>query len=350
MTAKYCFREKMLAKTKDLYLCYYRGQLVLKDLSFNTIKKVRIHKWYESFVLVERLLRKEPRVALVLDDKNIMFSSSGYIYTINVDTLEINVMHKFDKGMNNPLAFCTRRDKSGKIVDVVYGEYIWNDDHGCVSIYRFDMHEWKLVHSFKEQTIQHIHNVIYDEARQRYLILTGDKDEESAIWEADVYFTSVTKVVGGKQTYRSCVCLPTNNGLYYLTDTPLESNYLYYLDNKNELTCLSQVDGPCIYGLAKDGVMYFATSVEGDPNVGRIRYRLFNKLGKGVKDRYVHVCSFKPEGQIEEIIKFRKDYLPMWLFQFGNAQFVDADDGIYITTQSVFKNGTYKIISEAQDE
>ena len=44
----------------------------------------------------------------------------------------------------------------------------------------------------------------------------------------------------------------------------------------------------------------------------------------------------------------KKDNLPMWLFQFGNAQFPIADDGIYISTQSTVEKGTYKLYEESK--
>ena len=92
--------------------------------------------------------------------------------------------------------------------------------------------------------------------------------------------------------------------------------------------------------------MYFETSVEGDPTVGKFRYRFFNKLGKGVKDRFVHIMKYQKGGPLEEIAKFKKDILPMWLFQFGNATFVEHNGDIYFSTQSTKKKGTYKIIED----
>ena len=101
--------------------------------------------------------------------------------------------------------------------------------------------------------------------------------------------------------------------------------------------------GPCIYGRVFHEALYMATSVEGDPTLGGWKYRLSNKLGKGVKNRNVHIIKCDVNGDITEIAEFKKDKLPMWLFQFGNAQFPDAEDGLYISTQSTVEKGTYKI-------
>lgn len=102
--------------------------------------------------------------------------------------------------------------------------------------------------------------------------------------------------------------------------------------------------GPCIFGKALDGKFYMATSVEGDPTQNIWKYRMSNKLGNGVKDRYVHLLEYSLNQQVKEILKIRKDIWPMWLFQFGNIQFPNVvnDKNIYICPQStVYKSGTY---------
>ena len=85
-----------------------------------------------------------------------------------------------------------------------------------------------------------------------------------------------------------------------------------------------------------------ATTVEGNPKLGKWKYRFSNKLGEGVKDHFVHIIKCDVEGKAEEVARFAKDCLPRWLFQFGNAQFpITNDDKVYVSTQSTKKKGTF---------
>ncbi len=64
----------------------------------------------------------------------------------------------------------------------------------------------------------------------------------------------------------------------------------------------------------------------------------------------VHIIKYEPNCSASEIAaSFKKDFLPMWLFQFGNAQFPfqDGNNGIYIYSQSCKNiNGTYEITGD----
>lgn len=342
MKVSFCFKEKLLALNGRFSLCYHKGFLIVKSREFSVIKKIRIHKWWESLVLVERLFRKEPRLAVSVSDDSFLYSDNGYLYLLNAKTYEVKRVFKYLRGMNNPLSFCLRKDKNGKIVEVLFGEYIWNEERGPVSIYKYDFERVEPVYTFDAGRIKHIHNIVIDDFNSRYLILTGDGDSESVIWESSFDFSSVKQIIGGKQMFRACVCLPTKDSIYYATDTPLEENHIFRIEGSKVID-VKTINGPCIYGLVNEGCLYFATSVEGDPTIGKLRYRLSNKLGKGVKSRFVHIMRLKSTGEIEKICEFEKDWLPMWLFQFGNAQFTNTDGCVFFTTQSTKRKGTYLI-------
>lgn len=337
--------ERLLCKNKGSLLCYFKGYLVLRssiDRSF--IQKIRINPLQKSNIFIERLFRVGPRVAIAIDNDTYLFSNQGVIYKYSIKNNDFHAEHYFSKGMNNPLAFCKRCDESGNILDVLYGEYIWNPNREAVDIYRRMNEKWDKVYTFQENTILHIHNIVYDKYKERYLILTGDSDNESAIWEADLNFTDVRKIVGGKQIYRACVTFPCSNHIYYPTDTPLEQNWFIKICDDGSVEKIYKMPGPCIYGIVKNDNFYMATSVEGDPTLGKWRYRLTNRLGKGVQDRYVHLIKCNLNGDVAEIGKIKKDILPVWLFQFGNALFPESDDErIYICPQSTIFRGTFII-------
>ena len=340
------YDERLLCKTEDYLLCYKNGYIRIKNADgTNVIKEYRIHSYFKSIRLFERLLRYEPRVGIALDRKSFLFTDHGKIYYCSNENDCLRVEHSFDKGMNNPLSFCARYDEDGKIIDLLYGEYIWNTNRGPVSVYRRENDIWKKLFTFPDKTIQHIHGITYDKYRGRYLILTGDKDSESGIWEADIDFKKVEPLVRGSQKYRACLVFPTKEKIYYITDTPLEQNYVFSLDRDGIVHKVAPIPGPCIYGIIKSNALYFATSVEGNPNLGKWRYMLSNKLGPGVSDRYSHILKVSEYGAVEEIGKIKKDILPMWLFEFGNVKFPQSDDDkVYICPQSLrCKYGTYLI-------
>lgn len=337
-------KEKMLVKNKKYILAYQRGMLILlRADNKEFVKKKRIYTGLRANVLIERLLRYEPRAAVSLNNNTFLYSAHGGIYEYDCSNNSITLKHRFPKDMNNPLSFCERRDGSGKLIEVVYGEYKWNKNKEAVTIYKYDLRKWSKAYTFPPNSILHIHNVVYDDIRNRYIILTGDSNEESAIYESDIEFKNVKKIVGGDQKYRACVVYPVENGIFYATDTPLEQNYVFFLSNEGELKIIYQMPGPCIFGRVYNDSLYMATSVEGDPSLGGWRYRLSNKLGKGVRDRKVHIIKCSKKGDVSEVMNLKKDFLPMWLFQFGNAQFPFAKDGVYISTQSTVEKGTYKI-------
>lgn len=354
MTAKFYLKERLLCKTDKYLFCYHKGCVVLrKSKDKSIINKLRIQSIMKSTRAAERVLRYEPRAAFQIDDENFAFALHGAVYNYSVKKNIITAEHYFAKGMNNPLKFCVRYDENGNIVEALYGEYIWNTENGSVSIYRYRNKIWSEVFVFPSNSIKHIHNIVYDQYKDRYLILTGDSDSESGIWKADTDFKNVELIISGKQIYRACVAYPTKNGIYYATDTPLEQNKLYKLYENNDgsvsLDKIYDMPGPCIYGIILDDNLFMSTSVEGDPSVGKFRYRLSYRLGKGVKDRNVHIIKCSVEGNVSEIASFKKDILPMWLFQFGNALFPVQTDksALYLCPQSVKgKKGTYVIYND----
>ena len=342
---KYC----LLCSQGRFDLFYYNGIICVYDkTNRRVVSRHRIDNCY-FFSFLSRLLRKKPRAAVALDNNTFIFSCHGKVYRLSIIESELVIEHEFLKGMNNPLSFCTRYDKNGNIIDILYGEYINNFSHEAVSVYRRFSNGWKNVYDFPAHTVKHIHNIIYDKYRNRYLIMTGDSDDESGIWEADPDFNSVSPIVRGSQKYRACVLMPTKDGFFYVTDTPIEQNYVYHLDNDGNLTAINEILGPCIFGIEKNDYLYFATSVEGDSTLATWKYIFSSKLGNGVKDRYSHLYRLSKNGELEEIDKIEKDWLPMWLFEFGNIKFPSSNDNrVYICPQSLVKEGTYYVNLENQ--
>ncbi len=302
------------------------------------LQKIRIGNKLSRSHICERAMRLGPRCATFLDENRALISIDGKVYLYNLKENAIELEHSYDRGMKNPLSFCEAILPSGE-KEIYYGEYIWNREKGPVAIYR-RKEKWECVYKFPAHAIAHIHNIVYDVVREQFYILTGDEDNESGIWVADRGFTSVVPILRGKQCYRSCVAFATEEGLIYATDTPLETNYLYRVKlNGNQCVSVEQccqIPGSCIFGTETQDAYYFATTVEPDSTLSKWKYRTTYKLGAGIQDRYSHIIQVCKTGEVQDIYQEKKDFWPIWLFQFGNIQFPGNHlEELYFTGQSL---------------
>ena len=284
-------------------------------------------------------MRLGPRCAISVDEDHILISFNGVILNYCISKNSYLIEHRFDRGMKNPLSFCKYTNKAGN-KEILYGEYIWNVDKGPVAIYKRYLDEWEKVFEFEYGTITHIHNIIFDEYREQFIILTGDEDKESGIWIADLDFKSVKPLLIGSQKYRACIAFPMQDCILYATDTPKETNHLYRVSSLEkdapEVETICELPGPCIYGTKNNGAYYLSTTVEPDSTLPTWKYRTTHKLGKGVKDYHSYLFEIDQNGNVSEIASFKKDCWPIWLFQFGNLLFpYNETRKLYVTTQSV---------------
>ena len=339
--------ERVLCKQANYLLCYYKGEIIVKDANGKeTINKKRINSRVQGNNLIGRLLRYEPRAAVAVSDGEFIFSCHGKIYNYSVSENNVKKEHEFIVGMSNPLSFCVRKDAEGNIIEVLYGEYTQNPEKKTVSIYSRREGLWQCAFEFPEKTIKHIHGIFDDVSRKRFLILTGDDDSESGIWESDYSFVNVRRIVGGDQKFRSCVLCSVLNNVFFATDTPLEQNGFYKFSIENEqVEKQSDLPGPVIFGRRIGDKLFFSTSVEADSRLIGLRYFLSNKLGEGVKDRYSHLFFADRFGNVSEICKIKKDIYPLVLFGFGNMIFPSSDDDtVFVCPQSLkTRYGTYVI-------
>jgi hypothetical protein len=321
---------KILHISNHACLSYRKGKLYAhpsleaKPILFGNLPLGKKQRIFSRFRLTERLFRIEPRVAIEINKEEYLISFCGAVYRISLKSGEIIKEHNYRLGMNNTMNFCKIEGIYGFDDCIVYGEYWGNTNHEEVSIYaRIDKTWWK-VFTFPKRKVQHIHGIIADPYRNCVLILTGDKNEEAGIWIASQNFKDVKPLLIGSQRYRACVAFPVEEGIIYATDSPLEKNVIAIARKEKHgwiEHVLQDIPGPCIYGTEVDGKFVFATSVEPDSTIQGMKYWFTYNLGQGVRDRYSHVIMGNLEQGFKEIFKFKKDSLPMLLFQFGNIQF-----------------------------
>ena len=275
--------------------------------------------------LVERLLRLSPRTSIRLDEYHFLISYDGKVYNWDVMQNILKVEHAFRSEMNNPLSFTRIESVSGFEDCIAYGEYFVNPSRKAVKIWvRTAGGEWKDVYQF-DGNIIHIHALVPDRINKCVYILTGDFDDEAAIWAARNNFKEVVSLKKGEQRFRGCVGFGTEKGLLYATDAPTEPNALYLMGNDGGVSKVMDMPGPSIYGIEQNGVFYFATSVEPDSSLSTWEYFLSRKQGPGMKDNFTHVIAGNFEKGFREIAKFENDFWPLTLFQFANVLFPESE-------------------------
>ena len=238
--------------------------------------------------------------------------------------------HDFSaKGMRRPLSFSKIQGVNGFNECIVYGEYTPNIDDGPVAIYARLSNKWIKILEFPPNMVKHIHSIISDPYRNRVLILTGDRDEESAIWSVKDNFKSIKPILKGEQAYRACCARAYEKGVMIITDSPFDDNYIYMIYENDENVSVEKIaslPGPSVFYTFLKEKIVFATDVEFDfKNVQKKRLYFTRKLGDGVKDWFVHVFLGNPFCGFFEIAEFKKDILPMGIFGFGNVHFPSGE-------------------------
>lgn len=328
------------------YISYRRGRLYISDdlKRFSFLCRIpmsNIQHLFACFRITSRFFRLYPRAVETINEHCFIFGFQGKIYNVDIDRGSIVCEHEFPFPMKTPLSFTKIDGLSGFDNCIIYGEYHANLQKREMSVYARRNGIWSVVYSFSPYDILHIHGFCVDRHNNRVLMLTGDKDHESGIYEIKDNFKHVKPVVIGSQKYRSCVAFVDGDSVVYATDTPLEQNAIYRLDNSGLVEKLFDMPGPTIYGTMvernDERIFVFATSVEPDSRITGKRYLVTNKLGPGVKERYCHIIAGNTSSGFKTLIRLKKDWLPMTAFQFGNASFCQNNCSLFITPQSIKK-------------
>src|SRR5208337_3785306 len=107
---------------------------------------------------------------------------------------------------------------------VYWGEYFDNAARDEVHIYASTDAgaTWGVAYTFPKGAIRHVHNIVHDPWGNCLWVLTGDYDDECRILRAACDFSRVEAVLQGRQQARAVAAIPTQDGLYFSSDTPLE--------------------------------------------------------------------------------------------------------------------------------
>lgn len=345
--------KKLLCKVGEYFLSYSSGKLYIqRTLESDHELLLGLPSSYIGNLLskpryIERFLRLEPRLAIPINSKSCLLSYQGRILNIDLMSKTLIVEHQYRSNMNNTLSFLPIDGK------VYYGEYFPNKENEPVSIFvRNEDGVWGKCFEFGRKTVKHIHAISYDDYRSCFWVLTGDQDSESGIWKVSKDFKSVEPLFMGKQKFRSCFLYPTEKGLLYATDTPTEENAVYFIEYSKDLNTFKEpikkfsLPGPVIHGrILSDNRFVLSTSVEPDSSLPKWQYRICNRLAPGIHSKHSHVIYYD-NGLFYDILSLKKDFLNMWLFQFGAIQFpfILNENTIICTLQALEKFDSKSIV------
>jgi len=318
-----------LVNSKSIFICKIKIGFLTYLLSF--------------FPLFVRIFRLTIRSSIEYKKESLLiFSFKKKIFELNLKSFELS--KGFDLKNSRPLNFEVIEGISNIKDGVYFGEYKSNPKKKPISIYcRSGVDDWNIVYTFRNGTINHVHNIIADNVNDIVYVLTGDFGDSAAIWCVHDNFHLLESILKGEQNFRSCVAFPTLGGLIYATDSPFSKNSIRLL-YKNEYsnwisTEIFKINGPCIYGVKFNNEFVFSTSVEGEGVSSNFLYNLFSiKRGSGIVDNFV--CVYKGNLNIgfQLIYKSKKDKLPFLLFQFGVISFPNCNiEGQYLP---MFEIGT----------
>ena len=259
--------------------------------------------------LSARLFRDGFHALTVLPSGAIVGAVPGSIVTLRPGSQEFERTHAITRG-TRPLHVTA---VPGGMV--YWGEYFDNAARDGVHVYASadGGATWSVIYTFPRGSIRHVHNIVHDKWGNCLWILTGDYGNECRILRASCDFSIVDTVMQGNQQARAVAAVITSEGVFFSSDTPLESNYIYCLDRGGRVSQLTPISGSSIYGCRVGSQMFFSTMVE-PSEVNR--------------DRTIRVYaadSSTPQSW-EPVLSWKKDLFPMGLFQYGNAFLPDGEN------------------------
>ena len=304
----------------DKVLLYRGGSIYLSDgghiseilkCPLSGIKRIA-----SKIRIANRLLRLDPRATERLSENKFITCFAHKIWIVDIAQKAMRIVCENRQGWSDTLNFCSDGN------NIYWGEYGSNPNRGEVNIYTISQDEKiEIAYTFPKQTIRHIHNIFFDVAENCFWIFTGDNDKKAGIYMASRDWASVRAVKTGEQRYRAVVGFPYKGGVIYATDSVCDANHIYVLNADGILNKLAPINGSCIYGTETLNHYIFSTTVE-PPEGSGLLSMLSNKLGGGILSRDVEVVSVrKSDLKVAVIARYRKDWLPMKLFQYGTAMF-----------------------------
>ncbi|MFH1897593.1 MAG: hypothetical protein ABH886_05060 [Candidatus Desantisbacteria bacterium] len=208
-----------------------------------------------------------------------------------------------------------------------FGEYFNNPNRDEVYIYesRDEGCNWEVCHTFLKSSIRHVHKILYDHYRKGLLVLTGDEGHECKVLFTSDNFQTMDEIISGNQQARAVSAIPIHEGIILPTDTPLEQNYIQFLDNNGKLHQICPIPGSSFYACRAGSYFFISTAVEpSEVNRSCLATLWGSKNGFNWK----------------QIFQAKKDIYPSKLFQYGNIILpCGVNNSSYLFATTVALNG-----------
>ena len=285
-----------------------RAQIDSPEIRWQQVARCRAPGWRRltsSSRLSSRLFRDGFHALAVLSTGHLIAAVPNAIVTLPPGGSEFRIVHSVLRG-TRPLHITVTPDDRA-----FWGEYFDNPQREQVHIYvSCDRGAtWDVAHTFPAGAIRHVHNIVHDPWGKCLWVLTGDEGAECRILRASEDFRHVDCVLSGSQQTRSAALIPTQEGVYFSSDTPSERNHVYRLDRNGKVTELAGLASSSIYGCHVEQAIFFSTMVEPSQ---------FNP------ERTVGLYGSQNGQDWQRLLQWTKDRWPMGLFQYGNALLPDG--------------------------
>jgi hypothetical protein len=268
-------------------------------------------EWWRNLTcrsrLSYRLVRDGFHALAILSNGALVAAVPGAIVTLHPGDTEFVITHRLVRG-TRPLHITVIPNGPA-----FWGEYFDNPQRDEVHVYGSEDNgaTWQIFYTFGKRSIRHVHNIVYDKWRDCLWILTGDYGRECRILRASLDFKTIYEVIAGNQQARAVAAVPSEEGLLFASDTPLEQNYIYQLDARGNVYRLSAIPSSSIYACRNRGAIFFSTMIEPSPaNMGRD----------------VTIFGSADVGTWHCLAQWPKDRWSMKFFQYGNAFLPDGDN------------------------
>ena len=282
----------------------FRAKPAQPNMSWESVARFQPSRWCSltsSQRLTSRLCRDGFHSLATLPSGDLVGAVPGAIVRKGSASSEFDVTHRIRRG-TRPLHIAATPD--GR---VLWGEYFDNPHRDEVHIYSsVDRGQtWDVAYTFGRGAIRHVHNIVPDEFDGGLWILTGDDGDECQILRASTNFKNVEEVLCGDQQARAVALVPMREAVYFATDTPSETNYIYRLDRDSGRTeRVAPISSSCIEGCRVADAIFFSSMAE--PSTVN-------------PQDSVHLYGSADGAPWQRLKRWRKDRWSMRFFQYGNA-------------------------------
>jgi hypothetical protein len=320
----------LLAKGYDLYVASLdcsrldRVGAVPRSVTAGVLRRSRT---------LERILRFGIRLGCRIDENSYLLAERNRLWLLELPSGAVRLDHVIENG-TKPLWISRIHGVDGFLDGACYGEYWDNVSKEPVNIWvRSKQGAWRIVHTFPQGAIEHVHGMIPDESRGIVWIVTGDFGDSAGIWAARRDFSEVLPVLVGRQDFRCCWLAFSDGQIIYATDSPLVVNSVRRLilppadaASRNPWAGarsepFMEISGSSIYSCRVQNQVVFSTTVEPGLLTGkRLHDWLDRRPGPGIKGLYSDLMIGTQAG-FSLAGRWEKDRYPLRLCEFGAISF-----------------------------